>query len=168
LRNALADGRTGGFTTGPDGAVMNIVDAAEAYRGADIPTVVFAGREYGTGSARDWAAKGTLLLGVKAVIAESFERIHRANLVGVGVVPCQLPPGVSVTSLGIAGDTTVAIEGLSGLNGPSGTVRLVLTQSDGTVSTVPLTCRIDTEAELAQVREGGLFASAESAARSGA
>ena len=165
LRNELADGKAGGFTSGPDGVLMNIVDAAEAYRAAGIPTVVFAGREYGTGSARDWAAKGTLLMGVKAVIAESFERIHRANLVGVGVVPCQLPHGVTVASLGIRGDTTVSIEGLAGLNGPMGTVRLVLRQADGSTSTVPMICRIDTQAELAQIREGGLFATAEAAAR---
>ncbi len=165
LKNALAGGQAGGVTTGPDGSLVNVVDAAEAYRAANIPTVIFAGREYGTGSARDWAAKGTLLLGVKAVIAESFERIHRANLVGVGVVPCQLPPGVTVDSLGIRTDTGIRIEGLAGLNGPLGTVRLILAQADGSETTVPLTCRIDTEAELAQIREGGLFASAENAVR---
>jgi aconitate hydratase len=165
LRNALAGGKAGGFTTGPDGSLMNIVDAAELYRDAGVPTVVFAGREYGTGSSRDWAAKGTRLMGVKAVIAESFERIHRANLVGVGVVPCQLPEGVTVASLGIRSDTTVSIEGLAGLNGPMGTVRLVLKQADGSTSTISMTCRIDTQAELEQIREGGLFATAEAAAR---
>ena len=165
LRNDLANGKAGGYTSGPDGSVINIVEAADAYRAAGVPTVVFAGREYGTGSARDWAAKGTLLMGVKAVVAESFERIHRGNLVGVGVVPCQLPEGVTVASLGVKADTSIAIEGLAGLNGPLGTVRLVLTQGDGSTSTVPLTCRIDTQAELAQIREGGLFATSEASAK---
>src|SRR3546814_1792415 len=95
----------GGMTIGPSGDAMKIFDAAEAYSAAKIPTVIFAGRAYGTGSARDWAAKATLLLGVKAVVAESFERIHRGNLVGVGVLPCQLPDGTSVASLGITPET---------------------------------------------------------------
>jgi aconitate hydratase A / 2-methylisocitrate dehydratase len=165
IRNAIAGGRSGGVTIGPGGDTMKIVDAADAFRAAGIPTVVFAGKEYGTGSARDWAAKGTRLLGVRAVIAESFERIHRGNLVGMGVVPCQLPGGTTVGSLGIGADTSVAIEGLAGLNGPLGTVRLVLTQPDGATRIVPLTCRIDTEAELAQIRQGGLFATAEASVR---
>jgi aconitate hydratase len=165
IRNALAQGQTGSLTTGPNGEVQSIMAAAEAYQASGTPTVVFAGKAYGTGSARDWAAKGTFLIGVRAVVAESFERIHRANLVGVGVVPCQLPPGVTVESLGVTADTTVAIEGLSGLNGPRATARLVLKRPDGSTRMVPVTCRIDTETEVSQFREGGLFASAEEAAR---
>jgi aconitate hydratase len=166
IKNALAQGQTGSLTMAPDGQVRPIMEVAQAYQASGTPTIVFAGKAYGTGSARDWAAKGTSLIGVRAVIAESFERTHRANLVGVGVIPCQLPAGTTVDSLGITPDTTVAIEGLTGLNGPRATVRLVLQRPDGPTRTIPVTCRIDTETEVSQVREGGLFASAEEAARS--
>jgi aconitate hydratase len=164
LRNRLAPGAAGNMTTGPAGEEMLIFDAAQAYRDKGTPTVIFAGKEYGTGSARDWAAKCTQLLGVKAVIAESFERIHRSNLVGVGVVPCQLPDGITVDSLNIGQDTEIAIEGLSGVNGPLATVRMTLKYADGKAQSVPLTCRLDTEAEVTEFRAGGMFASAERAA----
>ncbi len=104
LKNSMAKGKEGGFTAvQPKGTVTDIYSAAQEYAGKGVPLVVLAGKEYGTGSSRDWAAKGPHLLGVKAVIAESFERIHRSNLVGMGVLPLQLEPGLSVSSLGLDG-----------------------------------------------------------------
>ena len=112
LRNALVE-REGGFTRHfPDGEEMTIYDAAMHYAEEGVPLVVLAGKEYGSGSSRDWAAKGTALLGVRAVIAESFERIHRSNLIGMGVLPLQFPDGASVESLGLTGEETFEIEGL--------------------------------------------------------
>ena len=124
LRNALARGREGGFTVNlldaPDAQgerpVVPIYDAADAYRDAGVPLVVLAGKEYGSGSSRDWAAKGTALLGVRAVIAESYERIHRSNLIGMGVLPLQFPDGQSAASLGLTGEETFAISGVTALN----------------------------------------------------
>jgi aconitate hydratase len=164
IRNKLAEGKVGSYARNTKGEIVSLFDAAESYRQADIPTVIVAGKEYGTGSARDWAAKATHLLGVKAVVAESFERIHRSNLVGLGVMPCQLPSDIRAEDLPIGEGTLVAIEGLDGLNGPMGTARLRLTQPDGSSRTIPLTCRLDTHAEVEEFRSGGLFASAERAA----
>ncbi|WP_157813683.1 aconitate hydratase AcnA [Sinorhizobium meliloti] len=161
LKNSLADGRSGSYAPDRNGTLTSIFDAAESYKQAGIGTVIVAGKEYGTGSARDWAAKATYLLGVKAVIAESFERIHRANLVGLGVLPCQLPPDMRAQDLGIESGTEISIEGIEGLNGPRATVQLRLVQPDGTSRTLPLVCRLDTEAEVDEFRAGGLFAEAE-------
>ena len=120
LRNRLVEGREGPFTVHlPDGAEGFIYDAAERYRAEGVPLLVIAGREYGSGSSRDWAAKGTRLLGVRAVIAESYERIHRSNLVGMGVLPLQFLPGENAASLGLTGRETYAIEGLvAGVDAP--------------------------------------------------
>lgn len=161
LRNRLARGKTGSYATDPEGHVTSLFDAAESYKQAGIGTIILAGKEYGTGSARDWAAKATHLLGVKAVIAESFERIHRANLVGLGVLPCELPADMRAEDLNVGSETEISIEGIDGLNGPRATVRLRLVQPDGTSTIVPLTCRLDTDAEVDEFRSGGLFAEAE-------
>ena len=140
----------------PGGAKMPIYDAAMKYVAAGVPTVVFGGEEYGTGSSRDWAAKGTQLLGVKAVIAKSFERIHRSNLVGMGVLPLQFKPGDSVESLGISGDETFDIAGLSNLR-PQQDVTLVVTKPDGGRREVKLLCRIDTPIEIDYFQHGGIL-----------
>ena len=138
---------------------MSIYDAAHPVQEAEgTPLVVFAGKEYGTGSSRDWAAKGTRLLGVRAVIAESFERIHRSNLVGMGILPLVFEEGdVVVDSLGLKGDETVTINGLSGELKPRQTLTAVITSADGTKQEVPLTCRIDTLDELEYFRNGGIL-----------
>ena len=121
-----------------------------------MPLVVFAGKEYGTGSSRDWAAKGTLLLGARAVIAQSFERIHRSNLIGMGVVPLVFEDGTSWQSLGMRGDEKISISGLAELQ-PRQTIEATITYADGTVKTVPLTVCIDTEDELEYYRHGGIL-----------
>ena len=149
--------REGGFTVHyPSGETMFIYDAAMRYRDEGVPLVVFAGVEYGNGSSRDWAAKGTNLLGVKAVIAQSFERIHRSNLVGMGVLPLVFEEGQSWQSLGLKGDETVSISGLSDLR-PRVKLTAVITAGDGKVQEVPLLCRIDTLDELEYYRHGGIL-----------
>jgi aconitate hydratase A / 2-methylisocitrate dehydratase len=125
------------------------------YIAEGVPTVIFAGEEYGTGSSRDWAAKGTQLLGIKAVVAKSFERIHRSNLVGMGVLPLQFKPGQSWESLGIKGDERVDIE-LAELK-PQSDATLVITGSDGTRRVAPLTLRIDTPIEVDYYQHGGIL-----------
>ena len=141
----------------PNGEQMAIYDAAMCYKKDGVPLVVFAGKEYGTGSSRDWAAKGTSLLGVRAVIAESFERIHRSNLVGMGVVPLVFEEGTSWQSLGLKGDETVTLRGLEGDLKPRQKLVAEITGSDGQVREVPLTCRIDTLDELEYFRNGGIL-----------
>jgi aconitate hydratase len=121
-----------------------------------VPLVIFAGIEYGNGSSRDWAAKGTSLLGVRAVVARSFERIHRSNLVGMGVVPFVLEEGTSWASLGLQGDETVTIEGLETIR-PRQKLEARITYGDGTVKNVPIVCRIDTVDELEYFRNGGIL-----------
>ncbi|MFP8779154.1 aconitate hydratase AcnA [Hydrogenophaga sp. RWCD_12] len=138
------------------GQKMSIYDAAMRYRAAGVPTVVFAGEEYGTGSSRDWAAKGTQLLGIKAVVARSFERIHRSNLVGMGVLPLQFAPGDSWESLGLRGDETVDVVPDPGLL-PQSPARLIVTRADGTRLERSLTLRIDTPVEVHQFRAGGIL-----------
>jgi len=135
---------------------MSIYDAAMRYRSEDVPLVVFAGKEYGTGSSRDWAAKGTRLLGVRAVVAQSFERIHRSNLVGMGVLPLQFSEGDSWQSLGIQGDEVVTIEGLDSLN-PRQNVMASITYADGSMREVELVSRIDTDDELEYFEHGGIL-----------
>ncbi|HXY58823.1 MAG TPA: aconitate hydratase AcnA [Methylocystis sp.] len=151
--NAPEGGNTKHF---PDGEVMAIYDAAMKYKAEGAPLVVFAGAEYGNGSSRDWAAKGTALLGVRAVIAVSFERIHRSNLVGMGVLPLTFEPGTNWASLGLTGAETVTIEGLEKLS-PRQTLRAKIDYADGTVKEVPLLARIDTLDELEYFRNGGIL-----------
>ena len=156
---AKADGtrEEGGVTLHqPGGQKMPIYDAAMKYIGAGVPTVVFGGEEYGTGSSRDWAAKGTQLLGVKAVVARSFERIHRSNLVGMGVLPLQFKGGDSVDSLGVRGDETFEITGLSNLK-PQQDVTLVIVKPDGSRREVQVLCRIDTPIEIDYFQHGGIL-----------
>ena len=158
LRNEMAPGTEGGWTTyQPGGEVMAIYDAAMKYKEAGTPLVIFGGKEYGTGSSRDWAAKGTNLLGVKAVITESFERIHRSNLVGMGVLPLNFKEGTSRKSLGLDGSETVSITGLSGGIQPQMDVTCTITKADGKSQTVPLTCRLDTQDEVDYYRHGGIL-----------
>ncbi|GAA2286080.1 aconitate hydratase AcnA [Glycomyces scopariae] len=161
LRNQLAPGTEGGWTrdfTQADGPVSTIYDAAQNYAAAGTPLVIFAGKEYGTGSSRDWAAKGTLLLGVKAVITESYERIHRSNLIGMGVLPLQFPEGESHQSLGLTGEETVAITGVDAINeGIPETVTVTATGADGTVTTFEAVVRLDTPGEAEYYRNGGIL-----------
>ncbi|MEJ6507210.1 MAG: aconitate hydratase AcnA [Microbacteriaceae bacterium] len=166
LKNKLLDGVEGGFTrdfTTADGAQSSIYEASERYKAAGLPLVIFAGKEYGSGSSRDWAAKGTSLLGVRAVIAESFERIHRSNLIGMGVIPLQFPQGSSAASLGLDGTESVSISGITALNagGVPGTVTVTAVPSAHSASTETITfeasVRIDTPAEADYYRNGGIL-----------
>ena len=158
LRNQLAGGREGGFTAHlPDGEVMPIYDAAMKYAGADEPLIVIAGKEYGTGSSRDWAAKGTQLLGVRAVLAESFERIHRSNLIGMGVLPLQFLEGESAESHGLTGRETFDIDGISTGLAPGGEVTLRAVSSGGSARELRARVRIDTPDELEYYRNGGIL-----------
>jgi len=157
IKNEMLEGVEGGYTKGPDGSQMSIYDAAMAHQENGTPLVVVAGKEYGTGSSRDWAAKGTALLGVKAVIAESFERIHRSNLVGMGVIPLEFASGDSRTSLGLTGDEVIDISGLAGDLEPLSMVPAVITYADGTTKEISLKCRIDTAVEIEYVENGGVL-----------
>ncbi|WP_343625711.1 aconitate hydratase AcnA [Roseateles puraquae] len=154
---ALPDGsrEEGGYTL-KDGAKTTIYDAAQAYIAEGTPTVVFAGEEYGTGSSRDWAAKGTQLLGIKAVVAKSFERIHRSNLIGMGVLPLQFKPGTSWESLGLTGSETIDITLADDIK-PQGDAAMTITHPDGSTQTVVLTLRIDTAIEVDYYRHGGIL-----------
>jgi aconitate hydratase len=157
LRNELAPGTTGGMTQMPDGAAMPIYDAAQRYADENTPLIVIGGKEYGTGSSRDWAAKGTALLGIEAVIVESFERIHRSNLIGMGVLPLQFMDGTTKETLGITGDEVFDLIGLDDGVSAKMTVTLIIHRADGTDETVPLLCRIDTEGEAEYYRNGGIL-----------
>ena len=157
IKNEMLDGVEGGYTKGPDGQQASIYDASMAYQDAGVPLVVFGGEQYGAGSSRDWAAKGTNLLGVKAVIAESFERIHRSNLVGMGVVPFEFTAGDTRKTLGLTGDEVVSISGLSGDLKPLSTLPCTITYPDGTVKEIQIKCRIDTEVEIEYVENGGVL-----------
>jgi aconitate hydratase len=157
IKNEMLDGVEGGYTKGPDGGQTSIFDAAMAYAESGTPMVIFGGEQYGAGSSRDWAAKGTALLGVKAVIAESFERIHRSNLVGMGVIPFEFTNGQSRKSLKLTGDETVSIGGLAGDLKPRSVVKATITRADGTVEAIDLLCRIDTEIEIEYVEHGGVL-----------
>ncbi|MDG2451312.1 MAG: aconitate hydratase AcnA [Paracoccaceae bacterium] len=156
IKNEMLDGVEGGYTKGPDGNQTSIYDAAMAHQAAGTPLVIFGGEQYGAGSSRDWAAKGTALLGVKAVISESFERIHRSNLVGMGVIPFEFTNGVSRKSLGLTGDETVSISGLDTIE-PLQEVPCTITMADGTVHEVSLKCRIDTAIEIEYIEHGGVL-----------
>ncbi|MDQ3346461.1 MAG: aconitate hydratase AcnA [Acidobacteriota bacterium] len=158
LRNQLAPGTEGGWTTLlPDGDVMPIFDASVRYREAGVPLIIMAGKEYGSGSSRDWAAKGTLLLGVKAVIAESFERIHRSNLVNMGVLPLQFREATTAASLKVTGRERFDIIGMGETLQPRGVVTVRVTCGDGTIQDVTATVRIDTPEELVAFRNGGIL-----------
>ena len=156
IKNEMLDGVEGGYTLGPDGNQTSIFDAAMAHQAAGTPLVVFGGEQYGAGSSRDWAAKGTALLGVKAVIAESFERIHRSNLVGMGVVPFEFTDGDSRSSLGLTGEETVSISGLDTIE-PLQEVPCAITMADGTVKNIMIKCRIDTAIEIEYIEHGGVL-----------
>ena len=156
IKNEMLDGVEGGYTKGPDGAQASIYDASMAYQEAGTPLVVFGGEQYGAGSSRDWAAKGTALLGVKAVIAQSFERIHRSNLVGMGVIPFEFTGGDSRKSLGLTGDETVSISGLDTIK-PLQEVPCKITMADGSVKEITLKCRIDTAPEIEYIENGGVL-----------
>lgn len=158
IRNEMLDGVEGGFTRHvPSGKQMPIYDAAMAYQQEGTPLVVIAGKEYGTGSSRDWAAKGTRLLGVRAVVAESYERIHRSNLIGMGVMPLQFPEGTDRKTLKLTGEETIALEGLSGDVQPGQAVTMTVTYKDGTTASCELLSRIDTANEAVYYRHGGIL-----------
>jgi len=156
IKNEMLDGVEGGYTNGPDGQQTSIYDAAMAYQEAGTPLVIFGGEQYGAGSSRDWAAKGTNLLGVKAVIAESFERIHRSNLVGMGVIPFEFTGGDSRKSLGLKGDETISISGLDTIQ-PLQEVPCTITFGDGSEKTIQIKCRIDTAIEIEYIEHGGVL-----------
>jgi aconitate hydratase len=156
LRNQLVPGVEGGFTVNHlDGGQTTIYDASTAYQAAGVPLVVLAGKEYGSGSSRDWAAKGTMLLGVRAVIAESYERIHRSNLIGMGVLPLEYPAGQTADSLGLTGTETFTITGVTALNDGS-TPRAVSVATDSGIS-FDAVVRIDTPGEADYYRHGGIL-----------
>ncbi len=158
LHNLLVPGSEGGVTVHqPGGERLSIFDAAARYAAEGVPLMVFAGREYGTGSSRDWAAKGTRLLGVRAVVARSFERIHRANLVGMGVLPLQLPDGVDTAALRLDGTERLDLPGVEGALRPRQPVTLRIRRASGAVDEVPLTLRVDTPVEVEYLRHGGIL-----------
>ncbi|WP_339766214.1 aconitate hydratase AcnA [uncultured Pseudosulfitobacter sp.] len=156
IKNEMLDGVEGGYTKGPDGEQTSIFDAAMAYQDTDTPLVIFGGEQYGAGSSRDWAAKGTALLGVKAVIAENFERIHRSNLVGMGVIPFEFTNGDTRKSLGLTGEETVSISGLDTIK-PLQEVPCTITMADGSVKEITIKCRIDTAIEIEYIEHGGVL-----------
>ena len=158
IKNLMVPGVEGGVTKHqPDGEVMPIYDAAIKYKSAGIPLIILAGQEYGTGSSRDWAAKGTALLGVKVVIAQSFERIHRSNLCGMGIIPLQFPEGVSAQTLKLDGTETFDVLGLSDDLKPMSDVTLVIHRANGTEEKLTVKSRIDTAIEVEYVRHGGIL-----------
>ena len=161
LKNLLLDGVEGGFTRNflAGGEQTTIYDASAAYQEAGIPLVVLAGKEYGSGSSRDWAAKGTALLGVKAVIAESYERIHRSNLIGMGVLPLQYAKGTNAESLGLTGTETISVSGVTALNdgGSPRTLTVTVTREDGSQTSFDAVLRIDTPGEADYYRNGGIL-----------
>jgi len=157
LRNQLAGGKEGGWTAHlPDGALMTIFDASMQYQGEGVPLLVIAGREYGSGSSRDWAAKGPLLQGVRAVVAVSYERIHRSNLVGMGILPLQFRDGEHAESLGLDGTEVYTIRGVAAAT-PGSTVRVSARTSDGTVVEFDTVCRLDSDTDVEYLRNGGIL-----------
>jgi aconitate hydratase len=154
----MAPGTEGGVTRyQPGGEAMSIFDAAVRYQADGVPLLVFAGQEYGTGSSRDWAAKGTRLLGVRAVVAQSFERIHRSNLVGMGVLPCQFEEGASAKTLGLDGTESFDLTGLENGLAPRQTVPLAIRRADGRSEEISVRVRIDTPMEVDYYRHGGIL-----------
>ena len=157
IKNLMLGGKEGGNTLGPDGTETSIYDAAMAYQQAGVPLIVIAGQEYGTGSSRDWAAKGTNLLGVKLVVAQSFERIHRSNLVGMGVLPLQFKEGTTAQTLKLDGSETYDVVGLTAAIKPQQDLTLKITRKNGAVEHVPVRCRIDTPIEIEYYQHGGIL-----------
>ncbi len=158
LKNFLADGKEGYWTRHlPGGEIQPIYDVAMRYIAEGTPLVVLAGKEYGTGSSRDWAAKGTLLLGVRAVIAETFERIHRSNLVGMGVLPLQFRPGENRESLGLTGRETYAIHGIAADLAPGKAITVSATRDDGSTVEFTTIARLDSAIDLEYYRHGGIL-----------
>jgi aconitate hydratase len=158
LKNFMVPGVEGGVTIHfPSGERMDIFDAAERYKKDGVPLVVIAGKEYGSGSSRDWAAKGPMLLGVRAVIVESFERIHRSNLIGMGVLPLQFKPDQNVESLGLTGTERITIQGISGTLTPRQDITVNVERADGTKTSFVTTMRIDTPVEISYYRNGGIL-----------
>ncbi len=158
FKNKMADGKEGGYTKlMPEGKPMDIYDACQEYKKRKTNLIVIAGEDYGMGSSRDWAAKGTALLGVRAVVAKSFERIHRSNLIGMGVLPLQFTEGVNDQTLGLKGDETFSIRGLSNDLKPGQTIPMEIKKSDGSKQKVELILRIDTDIEVDYYRHGGIL-----------
>jgi aconitate hydratase len=157
IKNLMLGGKEGGNTLGPDGVETSIYDASIAYQKQGVPLIVVAGQEYGTGSSRDWAAKGTNLLGVKVVVAQSFERIHRSNLVGMGVLPLQFKDSVTAQTLKLDGTETYDVIGLDESIKPQQDLVLKITRKDGTAENVPVRCRIDTPIEIDYYQHGGIL-----------
>ena len=157
IKNLMLGGEEGGNTLGADGQKTSIYDASMAYQKAGTPLIILAGQEYGTGSSRDWAAKGTNLLGVKVVVAQSFERIHRSNLVGMGVLPLQFKDGVTAQTLKLDGSETYDVVGLDGSIKPQQDLVLKITRKDGAVENVSVRCRIDTPIEIDYYQHGGIL-----------
>jgi len=153
----MLGGKEGGNTIGPDGIETSIFDASMAWQAKGVPLIVIAGQEYGTGSSRDWAAKGTNLLGVKVVVAQSFERIHRSNLVGMGVLPLQFKEGTTAQTLQLDGTETYDVVGLTTAVKPQQDLTLRLTRADGSRLDVPVRCRIDTPIEIEYYQHGGIL-----------
>jgi len=158
IKNHLTPGKEGNWTLHfPTGDIVSIYDAAMRYADDSTPLVVIGGKEYGTGSSRDWAAKGTILLGVKAVLTESFERIHRSNLVGMGVLPLNFVEGDTRESLGLTGHEVYDLVGISDGLEPGGTVTVTATADDGSVKTFQALVRLNSEVELDYLRNGGIL-----------
>jgi aconitate hydratase len=158
IRNLLLDGKEGGYTLKfPEGEVQTIFDASMAYQDEGTPLLVLAGKEYGTGSSRDWAAKGTSLLGIRAVLAESYERIHRSNLVGMGVLPLQFKPGDTVESLGLTGLEVFDVLGIGNGLEPGGTVKVRAQKEDGSVVEFDVDVRLDSQVEIEYYQNGGIL-----------
>jgi aconitate hydratase len=158
IKNQMVPGVEGGVTIHyPSKQKMTMYDAAMKYKANNVPLVIFAGKEYGTGSSRDWAAKGSLLLGVRAVVTQSFERIHRSNLIGMGVLPLVFEEGTTWQSLGMKGDEQVTIRGLHGDLKPRQRLIAEIVAGNGTLKRVPLICRIDTDDELDYFKNGGIL-----------
>jgi len=157
IKNLMLGGKEGGNTLGPDGVETSIYDASMAYQKAGVPLIILAGQEYGTGSSRDWAAKGTNLLGVKVVVAQSFERIHRSNLVGMGVLPLQFKEGTTAQTLKLDGSETYDVVGLTAAIKPQQDLTLKITRKGGAVENVPVRCRIDTPIEIDYYQHGGIL-----------
>jgi len=157
LKNQLAPGTEGGWTTyQPGGEQMSIYDASVKYREAGVPLIIIAGKEYGSGSSRDWAAKGPKLLGVRAVVAESYERIHRSNLVGMGILPLEFKPGENRETLGLSGHETFEITGITSLS-PRTTVHVTATSADGSQKRFSAIARVDTPEEVSYYQHGGIL-----------
>ena len=154
----MADGKEGGYTKlQPDGEIVPIFDACETYRQREVPLIVSGGIDYGMGSSRDWAAKGTNLLGVKAVVAKSFERIHRSNLIGMGVLPLEFTNGESADSLGLDGSETFNLKGIDDDLQPGQSAQLEIIRKNGESTTTSLKVRIDTGIEVEYYRHGGIL-----------